>query len=292
VVGLARWLIAKAAKGVRESKARNWPARPAVIDVVSVVEQALGAKDRQDNRFEGTLTYFYRTPELQMGEYQRLFKTREEARGWVNQFKNRTVMVHVSPEDQGNSVLLKSDLAGLDLHVPLAVFSPAKVVELEDEEMEHAISPSYRLVCGLAELASLSGLAVSGVFLAVSVATHERTHIVAYWWLGGALLACSIGSALAVFLHLKRNEAGRWLLKSYKRWCPGWMRWGMNLTALLAPFSHVLSPLLRYLPGPWMNAIAPYLPFILGGWIFFMNAAFHSALLRSQEEVRVPLVGA
>jgi hypothetical protein len=241
----------------------------------------------------GTLTYFYRTPELQMGEYERSFRTREEARRWVNQFKNRTVTVHVNPGDAGDSVMLASDLAGLDLHVPHALLSPAKIVELEDDEMVEAISPSYRLLCGLAELASLAGLAISGVLLAVSVAMHGREHFAAYYyWLGGALLACSLGAALAVVLHLRRNEAGRWLLKSYKRWCPGWTRWGVNLTAVLMPFSHLFFSLLPHIAKAWLQTFQPYLPFALGGWIFFMSSAFHAALLRSQEEVRVPLVEA
>jgi hypothetical protein len=57
-----------------------------------------------------TLTYFYRNPELQMGEYSRMFDEEKEAQDWVAPYKGRPVIVHVDPRDPSQSVLRKEEL--------------------------------------------------------------------------------------------------------------------------------------------------------------------------------------
>jgi hypothetical protein len=92
-------------------RGRDWAAISAVIDVVSVIPQTV--QDRGGERVIGyiaTLTYFYRNPELQMGEYSRMLDTEEEAQAWAASYKGRTVMVHVDPRDPTNSVLRKEEL--------------------------------------------------------------------------------------------------------------------------------------------------------------------------------------
>jgi hypothetical protein len=61
-------------------------------------------------RYRATLTYFYRTPELQMGEYSRLFTDKEEAQAWAASYKGENVMVHVNPRDTTKSALRKEEL--------------------------------------------------------------------------------------------------------------------------------------------------------------------------------------
>jgi hypothetical protein len=92
-------------------RGRDWSTVSALIDVVSVSEQReQGRYGEQIVRYLATLTYFYRTPELQMGEYSRLFTIEAEAQAWVAPYKGRNVMVHVNPRDATKSVLRKEEL--------------------------------------------------------------------------------------------------------------------------------------------------------------------------------------
>lgn len=230
--------------------ARNWPATPAVIDVISVVERVVSEKIRV---YVATLTYFYRNPNLQMGEFEREFQTRSEAQQWAEQFKGRSVMVHVNPADSTDSVLIERDLAGLELHRPLKLPTPKSDVDLSDDYHE-ALTPGLRLVCGLGELVSTAGLATCAVLLAVSIVDAGRIRPSTFYWAGGAMLVCSLSAVFLLWLHLKRTEAGRSLLHNYSRWCPPWMRWSLRIfrsfrrsLALFPSFtgrcSSVLAPL-------------------------------------------------
>jgi hypothetical protein len=99
----AQWL-----DGIR---GRDWTSISAAIDVVSIVVQT--EQGRYGERVIGylaTLTYFYRNPELQMGEYCRMFDQEAEAQDWAASYKGRAVMVHVDPRDPSHSVLRKEEL--------------------------------------------------------------------------------------------------------------------------------------------------------------------------------------
>jgi Protein of unknown function (DUF3592) len=92
-------------------RGRDWAIISALIDVVSTVVQT--EQGRYGERVIGylaTLTYFYRNPDLQMGEYSRMFDDESEAQAWAASYKGRTVMVHVDPRDPSRSVLRKEDL--------------------------------------------------------------------------------------------------------------------------------------------------------------------------------------
>ncbi len=279
----------------RKRAAVNWPTITATIEVPAVV-QHVAAKDKHPNIV--ALQYFYRNPELQMGEFRRSFATKEQAKQWGAQFKGRTVPVHVNPNDPTDSELLESDIAGSDfaIHAPLNVGGPAL------DAMPQVISQSMRLVCGLAELAGLAGMATSAVLLAVNMAMHGKLRPYGYYWIGGMLLGICLASAVVVQIYLRRTEEGRWLLKSYKRWCPGWMRWSVNLTGgsvafkpllHLFNFIHLISPhSSHWMQQPWAQALAPYVPYAIGCWLFFIMTAFHAALLRSQEELHISVVEA
>jgi hypothetical protein len=95
-------------EGVR---GRDWSMVSAVVDIVTVVVQT--EQTRYGERvigYLGTLTYFYRNPELQTGDYCRMFDTEGEAQDWTASYKGRTVMVHVDPRDPTRSVLRKEEL--------------------------------------------------------------------------------------------------------------------------------------------------------------------------------------
>jgi hypothetical protein len=92
-------------------RGRDWTTVSALIDVVSVSEQReQGRYGEQIVHYLATLTYFYRTPELQMGEYSRMFMIEAEAQAWVAPYKGKNVMVHVNPRDATKSVLRKEEL--------------------------------------------------------------------------------------------------------------------------------------------------------------------------------------
>jgi hypothetical protein len=275
--------------------ALNWPTVTATIDVAAVLKNITPeAKDR----LAVSLTYFYRNPELQMGEYRRPFATKEQAKQWAAQFKGRAVPVHVNPDDLTDSVLLESDLAGSEF----AVYTPVKMGAMALDSMPQVLSPTFRLVCGLAEIAGLAGLATSVVMLGVNFVMHGKLRPYGYYWMGGILFGVCLAAAIAVQIQLGRTEEGRWLLHSYKRWCPEWMRWSLNLTGgsvAVKPLSHlfilfhVIGPnSAHWAHSPWAQALAPYVPYAIGCWLFFMITAFHAALLRSQEELHISVVEA
>jgi hypothetical protein len=100
------------AQWLQGERGRDWATVSALIDVVTVVPQF--GQSRQGVTcvigYLATLTYFYRNPELQMGEYSRMFDSEEEGKAWTASFKGRTVMVHVDPRDPSRSVLRKEEL--------------------------------------------------------------------------------------------------------------------------------------------------------------------------------------
>jgi hypothetical protein len=110
VAGVAtRWrFITQRLQGKRGAE---WPTVPAIIDIVNVVEQR-GGKGGGIVGYLAMLTYFYRNPELQTGEFCRMFNPDEEAdaQAWAASYKGCSVTVHVDPRDPTRSVLRKEQL--------------------------------------------------------------------------------------------------------------------------------------------------------------------------------------
>jgi hypothetical protein len=274
-------------QSARERKTRNWPTLTATIEVPSVVEEY----EAHSKLFVGTLTYFYRNPELQIGEYQRAFASKDEARNWASHFKNRTVLVHVNPCDPSDSVLPQRELAGANPS-PL-VRKKAATETFVAGEAVHALTPGMRLLCGVAELASLAGCATSAVLFVVSLARGARLQPVLYYWAGGALLALSLACVVALHVDLIRSDSGRQLLRNYRRWCPAWMRWSLTVTGVFFGLLHPLLSLFGSASAAYMHALAkrfgPHLPYLLGCWVFFVLTAFLTAILGSQEDPRLSI---
>ena len=101
-------------KWIERSRGRKWPTVSAIIDVVSValIEDDIPSPKAglDDSCYLATLTYIYRNPERQMGEYSRRFGNQDDARAWANSYKGETVKVHVDPRDPTRSVLREEDL--------------------------------------------------------------------------------------------------------------------------------------------------------------------------------------
>lgn len=109
-MGLGRW-----SQRYREWRYGGWQAVPAHVDVVSVLNDDAEGKVKY---YVANLTYFYRLPNLEMGEYYREFRHLEDARLWIDQLKHRQVLVRIDPRDVSRSVLLESDLEGFAAGLP------------------------------------------------------------------------------------------------------------------------------------------------------------------------------
>jgi hypothetical protein len=112
VVALAAYYWRFFVQWLNGIRGRNWPTVSATIDIVSVVEQVESTGRGDIVSYLAMLTYFYRNPELQTGDYSRLFNQEEEAdaQAWANSYKGSTVMVRVDPRDPSRSVLRGNDI--------------------------------------------------------------------------------------------------------------------------------------------------------------------------------------
>lgn len=106
------WGIIK--KLIERTRGRNWPTVSAVVDIVSVTfvpDNTPSMRAYPDlSYYLATLTYVYRNPDLQMGEYRRRFGNEDDAKSWANSYKGETVKVHIDPRDPTRSVLREEDL--------------------------------------------------------------------------------------------------------------------------------------------------------------------------------------
>jgi len=101
-----------AAQRLYARRGRDWSVVSASVDVVSVVPQTEPIRGYAVEivGYLVTLTYFYRNPELQTGDYSRMFDNEKDAQAWAASIKGRTVIVRVDPGDPTHSVLRKEDL--------------------------------------------------------------------------------------------------------------------------------------------------------------------------------------
>ncbi len=99
---------------IERTRGRDWPMVSAVIDAVSVtLVESKGISSLAVHywpSYLATLTYSYRSPGQQMGDYSRSFGNKDDAEAWANSYKGETVKVHVDPRDPTRSVLREEDL--------------------------------------------------------------------------------------------------------------------------------------------------------------------------------------
>jgi hypothetical protein len=281
VSGLCAPWVRKWQKQVKTRTVRDWLSVSASIDVVSVAER----RDDKKHYYAAVLTYFYRRPDLQIGEYEREFPTKAAAQQWVKQFKGRSVMVHVNPQNPADSFLLDSDLEGLDTHHTHGMAAPTAIV------MPPALPPGYRFLCGLGEVLSIAGVATCAVLLAMSHSTGGKMHQQWIFWAAGSMLVFTFVSMYAVQFNIHFTESHNFL-SNCKQWTPAWMRWSLKISvALFIPllFLDRLSVNLPPALQLWMDGLASRLPYLLAGMVFLFTASFHSAILRSQELVQLPV---
>lgn len=100
-----------------EKCARDWPMVPAVIDLVTTAtweqdKPLAGGGPPTPTIYEhkALLTYSYRNPEPQSGDYSRSFGSDDDAKDWADSCKDLKVMVRVDPRDQARSVLRAEDI--------------------------------------------------------------------------------------------------------------------------------------------------------------------------------------
>ena len=94
-------------KRIERTRCRNWPTASAKVDLVSVADVT---DDARFPSYRATLTYIYRNPEEQMGDYSRDFGSEQEAHAWANSYKGETVKAYVNPRDPARSFLREEDL--------------------------------------------------------------------------------------------------------------------------------------------------------------------------------------
>jgi hypothetical protein len=269
------------AKRARKGKTGNfWPTVAATVDLATVAKRMDGEKKPF---WLVTLSYFYRQPELQMGEYEREFQVESEARQWASQFKGRLVTVHVNPANNSDSVLLDGDLEGMT--------APTSIVpESSGEEKQTPILPPNSLyACTAAQLLSIIGLAISSVLLVVSLASGGKVQSVGAMWAGGVVLGMAVLATIFTIAGFSRSGSKESFWRSYRNWCPAWMRWCVEGAGAGICTFWVLDAFRSELPGVLRHgtpAFGPSLALLAAFWCFLGLTAFHAALLRSQEEVR------
>ena len=256
----------------------SWPAVAATVEVATVAKRV----DADKKPFwVVTLSYFYRQPDLQMGEHEREFQAESEARQWASQFKNRLVTVHVNPAKNSESMLLDGDLEGMTV--------PTSIVPESTEEGRQApvLPPNSLYACTAAELLSIIGLAISLVLLAVAVVSGGKVQSAGAMWAGGAVLGMAVLATIFTVFGFSRGGSKESFWHSYRHWCPAWMRWCVEGGGTGIGLLWVLDSL--HLTGGSHRgaaALSPSMALLVASWCFLGMAAFHAALLRSQEEVR------
>ena len=98
---------------------------------------------------------------------------------------------------------------------------------------------------------------------------------------------------IVVQFKSRGDESAKHLLHNYKLYAPAWMRWSLKLSVVayfLLYFLHLLSADLSLTVQLWMKGIEPHLPYFIGCWLFLATASFHTAILRSQEQVQLSVI--
>jgi hypothetical protein len=270
---LFRWIR----QSVLDAKAGHWPEMPASIDVVSVVERE---EENHTTTYVATLTYFYRNPDLQMGEYERVFPLKAAAESWVEQFKARQIMVRVDPRRPERSILPDSIVKSATIRE-----APSLEEALRMEKIPE-LPGRYRLLSGICELIGSVGLISCVAMLLVCVLRGGKGFPSWALWSAGGALAFTFVSIWIVDLRFNdETEYGDFLRKS-SVWCPGWMRWGLKISGGVFTLYWFLARIDPVLLRRLLMGTDPFMPYVWLAWGFLITTGFHAAIVRSQEQSR------
>jgi hypothetical protein len=262
---------------IRGGKSRNWPALTATIDIVSVV--MIGSADEIAG-YTATLTYFYRNPELQVGEYQRYFSLKSTAENWVEQFKSRHVMVRVNPKLPADSVLLEEDVEAISLR---------PVPGLEDAlrlEKIPALPHGYRILSAVSEMVGMAGLAVSVTAFFICLRSGGEPARVSVLWTIGAMLVFTAISMFVIILRTEDEDEYHSFSKRFSIWCPAWMRWALSIGGGIFAVFWLISKIDPGLAKYLLLGTGSLLPILWLGWCLLITTGFHLAIVRSQAQSR------
>jgi len=264
--------------------ARTWPTISATIEVVSVSQQIHegGYGSVETTGYLATLTYFYRNPDLQAGEYARSFPLEAAANRWAEGYKNKNVLVHINPKDASDSVLMKDDLDALGNSAPPSLEDSLRLGEFPQ------LARGYLVLSGISEVIALIGLA-----LALAGAWMHRNDSSPKWVTVTLIVLLLFNSASAWLVAYRADDSNRYqaLLNAYTLFCPAWMRWGVKITGGLLFAVWLVSDLRELLPLPaqhWLAVESTYFMYVFAMWVFSSTGATHAAVLRSQELARRP----
>jgi hypothetical protein len=262
------------------AESRNWPAHSAAIDVVSVVE--IGSRD-EITGYAATLTYFYRTPELQVGEYQRHFPLKSAAENWVEQFKSRNVMVHVNPKRPADSVLLEEDVEAITLRPAPGIKEALRMEKIPE------LPRGYRILSAISETVGMAGLAVSATVFFICLRSGGEPVRASVLWSIGSILAFTAISMFIVVLRAEDEDEYHSFSRRFSIWCPAWMRWvlsiGGGIFAIFWLIAKIDPGLAKYL----LLGAGSLLPILWLGWCLLITTGFHLAIVRSQGQSRPAL---
>jgi len=106
---ISRWkFVVQWVNGVR---GKNWPTVSATVESVDVAQDSKRrGEGYQGRNYVGTITYIYRNPEIQSGEFARSFITEDDARAWAESYRDSKVTVRVNPRDPSQSIVREEDV--------------------------------------------------------------------------------------------------------------------------------------------------------------------------------------
>ena len=269
-------------------KVHSWTAIPATIDIVTVVEREEQESRSRFSFYQSTsvyyvavLTYFYRLPELETGEYERKFDLDTAAQHWADQFKGRQVMVQVNPKDPSESYLLDDE-----------VERAASLPKLSDEDVLKLVkapklSQSLRFTCMIVQMLSMLGLAVSLVMVGAILAGLPVQQQIPVW--PADILIGILAATTWIVCYRADVDSYKSFWSGYTLWCPEWMRWSVRIAGFFFLIVWASDRFFGALPAAiqlWLFTHLQLQLNLFNAFLFVALTAVHTALLRSQENLR------
>jgi hypothetical protein len=210
----------------------------ASIDIVSA--HILG--DSQDSTSsEAVLTYFYKYPELEMGEFKKLFSDLIEANLWIEQYKGRSVMVRVNPRKPSESVLSEENLQEL----ARVNMNPSVEESVKSELLKQLPNISWRIqwLTILIALLGSAGIIYTVASIMITI-THPSEHFHRQWFIASGAFAfvfLLLNVVHSTWVH-QIDTDDRMISRARQRFVPRWIR---NVLVILFLCGYVIAMLDR-----------------------------------------------